>query len=176
MPKRQKNDDRSSGKKRLRSGKTLEPAKHVLQLGDGAGPEGQHQPTTSSSTGNLSRNVPSIAEFVDFGNVLAQADIVPHVGAPEVVSSPPDETPLTAPTGVEIMRLGSEDLSSHFPNQICKKIWAHEYININLLLKGNVELQDFCSGNVLHMTDKGQLESRPKVVKDKVGSIEKWTD
>ena len=37
-------------------------------------------------------------------------------------------------------------------------------INLNLLLKGNVELQDFCSGRVLHITDKGQVESRPKVL------------
>ena len=74
--------------------------------------------------------------------------------------------------GEEIMRLGSEDLSSHVPHQICKKIWAHEY----MLLKGTVELQDFCSGGVLHMTEKGHVESRPKVVKDKVASIEKWTD
>ena len=50
------------------------------------------------------------------------------------------------------------------------------YININLLLKGNVELLEFSSGGDLHMIDKGLVESRPKAVKDKVVSIEKWTD
>ena len=47
---------------------------------------------------------------------------------------------------------------------------------MNLLLKGNVKLQNFCSCGVLHMTNKGQVESWPKVVKDKVVSIEKWTE
>ena len=49
-------------------------------------------------------------------------------------------------------------------------------INIALLLKGNVELQDLCSGGILHITDKGQLESRPRITKDKVPTIDKWTD
>ena len=73
------------------------------------------------------------------------------------------------------MRLGSDDISSHLPYQICQKIWAHEYINLNLLLNGNVELQDFCSGGVLHITDKGEVESRPKVVKEKIKTIDQWT-
>ena len=73
------------------------------------------------------------------------------------------------------MRLGSDDISSHLLNQICQKIWAHEYINLNLLLKGNVELQDICSGGVLHITDKGQVESRPKVFKEKIKTIDQWT-
>ena len=39
----------------------------------------------------------------------------------------------------------------------CQKIWAHQHINIALLLKGNVELQDLCLGGILHIMDKGQL-------------------
>ena len=179
MPKRQKDDERPSGKKRLRSGKTVEAAE-VVQLGDNGGQGGHSKEQTSSPTGNPNRNVPAISEFVDFGKVLAQTDMLPSHEASEVDASPRNDSatpPAVAFTGgEEIMRLGSEDLSSHVPNQICKKIWAHEYININLLLKGNVELHEFCSGGVLHMTEKGQVESRPKVVKDKVASIEKWTD
>ena len=67
-------------------------------------------------------------------------------------------------------------MSAHVPLQLCQKIWAHQYINIALLLKGNVELQDLCSGGILHITDKGQLESRPRITKDKVPTIDKWTD
>ena len=93
--------------------------------------------------------MPAISEFVDIGKVLAQTDILPSNEASEVDARPLNDsaTPLVvAFTGGEIMRLVSEDLSSHVPNQICKKIWAHKYINIYLLVKGNVELQDFCSG------------------------------
>ena len=36
--------------------------------------------------------------------------------------------------------------------------------------------QDICSGGILHITDKGQLETRPKVTRDKVNNIVKWTD
>ena len=67
-------------------------------------------------------------------------------------------------------------MSAHVPLQLCQKIWAHQYINISLLLKGNVELQDLCSGGILHIMDKGQLESRPRITKDKVPTIDKWTD
>ena len=54
-----------------------------------------------------------------------------------------------------------EDLSCHVPNQLCQKIWSNQYINLALLLKGNVDLNDFCSGGILHISDKGQLISRP---------------
>ena len=37
-----------------------------------------------------------------------------------------------------------------------RKFGSRQYINIALLLKGNVELQDICSGGILHITDKGQ--------------------
>ena len=90
---------------------------------------------------------------------LAQTDMLPSNEASEVDTSPRNDSatpPVVAFTGgEEIMRLGSEDLSFHVPNQICKMIWAHLYININLLLRVKVELHDFCSGGVLHMNEKG---------------------
>ena len=167
MLKRQKDDSRLSGKKTLRSGKTLEAAV-VVQLGDNGGQGCLLQDKTTSPPGDLNRNVPAISEFVDFGKVLAQTDIIPGSEASEVDASVLNDSatpPVVAFTGGEIMHLGNEDLSSYDPNPIYKKIWAHEYMNINLLLKGSVELQDFCSGGVLHMTRKGQVESRPKLVK-----------
>ena len=45
MPKRQKDDEIPSGKKRLRSGKTLEAAE-VVQLGDNGGQGGQSHDQT----------------------------------------------------------------------------------------------------------------------------------
>lgn len=74
----------------------------------------------------------------------------------------------------DTLRLGGGDLFAHVPQQICQKIWSHKYMN--LLLKGNVEFQDFCSGGLLHITEKGLLETSPKAVKDKVTTIEKSTD
>lgn len=78
--------------------------------------------------------------------------------------------------GEESLRLGSEDISCHVPHQISQKICSNQYINISLLLKGAVELQNLCLGGLVHVTNKGFLESRPEIVKDKVPSIEKWTD
>ena len=57
------------------------------------------------------------------------------------------------------MHLGLEDLSCHVPHQLCQKIWSNQYINLALLLKGNVDLNDFCSGGILHISDKGQFVS-----------------
>ena len=66
---------------------------------------------------------------------------------------------------------------SHVPAQLCQKIWANEYINLALLLKNKVELQDLFSSGVLHLTGGGRLETRPEsTAKDTVSNIEKWTD
>lgn len=138
------------------------------------------------------RTEPTLANFIDFENLLAQSDIPLHPQSHQTLPSinPQSSPPLTATaqipdatggtinfsTGEEILRLGAEDMSSHVPAQLCQKIWSHQYINIALLLKGNVELQDLCSGGLLHITDKGQLETRPKVTREKISNIEKWTD
>ena len=44
------------------------------------------------------------------------------------------------------------------------------------MLKGAVKLQEICSGGAVHLNKQGVLESRPKIVKEQVSSIEKWTD
>ena len=76
----------------------------------------------------------------------------------------------------ETLRCGSDDMSAHVPTQIKQKIWQQQYINIALLLKGNVELQELCSGGLIHITESGNIETRPKITKEKVTNIEKWTD
>ena len=73
--------------------------------------------------------------------------------------------------------MGVDDIFSHVPVQLCQKIWANEYINLALLLKNSVELRDFFSSGVLHLTGGGRLEMKPEsTAKDKVSNIEKWTD
>ena len=61
----------------------------------------------------------------------------------------------------DMVHLVLEDLSCHVPHQLCHKIWSNHNINLALPMKGNVDLNDFCSGGILHISDKGQLVSRP---------------
>ena len=77
---------------------------------------------------------------------------------------------------IEVVRCGGDDLSVHIPARIKDKIWKNQYININLLLKGTVELHDLCSGGTLKVSDSGILEKQPKFSKEKVPNLDKWTD
>ena len=57
-------------------------------------------------------------------------------------------------------------------------MYLHNYVKrsgpLALLLKNSVELQDFFSSGVLHLTGGGHLETRPEsTAKDKVSNIEK---
>ena len=77
---------------------------------------------------------------------------------------------------IEVVRCGGDDLSVHIPKQIKDKIWSNQYININLLLKGSIELHELCSGGTLKVSESGVLEKQPKFSKEKVQSLDKWTD
>ena len=167
-------DENQAMTKRLRSSAE---AVEVVQL---ASDPKTDRNASSRSDGNIQSQAqvtPSLTEFIDFDKVMAESELIPQAGpSNSFPNTLPDPQQTSFPGGEETLRLGSDDISSHVPNQICQKIWAHEYINLNLLLKGNVELQDFCSGGVLHITDKGQVESRPKLVKEKITTIDQWTD
>ena len=168
-------DEEQAMSKRLRSSAE---AVEVVQL---ASDPKTDRNASSRSDGNIQSQktqvTPSLTEFIDFDKVMAESELIPQAGpSNSFPNTLPDPQQKSFPGGEETLRLGSDDISSHVPNQICQKIWAHEYINLNLLLKGNVELQDFCSGGVLHITDKGQVESRPKLVKEKITTIDQWTD
>ena len=76
---------------------------------------------------------------------------------------------------VNMVRCADDELAVHVPSQLKQKIWEHKYINIALLLKGNAELAEIFSGGVLHVSD-GKVEARPKQTKEKVNSIEQWTE
>ena len=65
----------------------------------------------------------------------------------------------------DMVHLGLEDQSCHIPHQLCYKIWSIQYINLALLLKGNVDLNDIYSGGILHISDKGQFVSHPMSLK-----------
>ena len=69
-----------------------------------------------------------------------------------------------------------DEIFVHVPSSLRQQICNGEYINLALLLKGGMELQDFCEGGSLKLTSNGDIEMRAKVCKDKVPSIDKWTD
>lgn len=123
---------------------------------------------------------PQHAPIIDFEQIIKQSSLLPGKA-----SSPPTSTANATllsnnPPGIqfeeETLRCGADDMSAHVPLQIRQKIWQNQYINIALLLKGNVELQELCTGGLVHITESGNIETRPKIMKDKVTSIEKWTD
>ena len=170
-----------SGGKRLRSSKGTDEAVEVLQFGNGDHGDPDSHTTNSHEEGNakqrtrpanLNTHSNPRANFVDIEQIIRDSVISPNV---LTISSNTQES-FNLTSGEETLRLGGEDISSHVPLQLCQKIWAHQYINIALILKGNVELQDLCLGGILHIKDKGQLESRPRIIKDKVLTIDKCTD
>ena len=182
-----------SGGKRLRSSKGTDEAVEILQFGNGNHGDPDSHTSNSHEEGNAKQptrpanpdtsNHPR-ANFVDFEQIIRDSDISLQTSGrsqtsetnPNVLNIPSNtQESFNLTRGEETLRLGGEDMSAHVPLQLCQKIWAHQYINIALLLKGNVELQDLCSGGILHITDKGQLESRPRITKDKVPTIDKWT-
>ena len=82
----------------------------MVQLGDNGGQGGHSK--------EQFRNLSILERY------LAQTDMLPSNEASEVDTCPRNDSatpPVVAFTGgEEIMHLGSENLSSHVPNQICK--------------------------------------------------------
>ena len=77
---------------------------------------------------------------------------------------------------IDLMTCGSNDITAHVPMSLKQKIWKNQYINIALLLSSS-ELIVICSGGSFRLlNEKGILESKPVMFKEKVHSTEKWTD
>lgn len=69
------------------------------------------------------------------------------------------------------------DIGSHVPLSLKQKIWDGDFINLALLLKGSSELINHCNGGDLYIDpETGKILSRPSQLKEKVLTIEKWTD
>lgn len=77
---------------------------------------------------------------------------------------------------ISAIRLANDDLAAHIPASIKQQICRGEYINLALLLKGAVDLAEFCSGSFLKLSADGRIESSQRECKDKINSIERWTD
>lgn len=79
-------------------------------------------------------------------------------------------------SGIEPMRSTADDIAMHVPQSIKEQIWRGDYVHLNLLLKGALELSELSSGQALYLSPSGLIESKPKGHKGKNLSIEKWTD
>ena len=66
-----------------------------------------------------------------------------------------------------------DEIAFHVPESVKQKILRHEFVNLAVLLKGGVELADIYRSNVLGINELGQLETKPKSVTDKIGSVVK---
>ena len=90
---------------------------------------------------------------------------------------PANQTSLTRANGqISAIRLANDDLAAHIPTSLKLQICQGEYINLALLLKGAIEIKEFCSGSILKLSVDGQIEARQRECKEKITTIEKWTD
>ena len=80
------------------------------------------------------------------------------------------------PTSQELLRLSNEDISAHVPVSLQQNIAKDEFKNLALLIKSALELSEIVNSSVIKMSSQGTLEAKPKECKDKIPSIEKWTD
>lgn len=170
-PKRMTSSGKDGSSMAKRARKTTENEVEVVQLA------GDSQPQSGITDSQASHKHP----IIDFEQIIKDSALLPlpdtistetEANVHDVISVPSQNLQFEEPT----LRCGSDDMSVHVPLQICQKIWQNQYINIALLLKGNVELHELCTGGVVHISDKGLIETRPKITKEKVSDIEKWTD
>ena len=136
------------------------------------------QPDNSS---NVSKS--KVKHFVDFGAVLKSADeqLLPASQSASAaqnrctsnifhsLQSAPGQT-------VELVHCSGDKTFAHIPKILRQQIFKGEYINLALLLKGGMELKEFCSGGSLKLNTDGGIEMKANVCKEKTGSVEKWTD
>ncbi|KAJ8320014.1 hypothetical protein KUTeg_001601 [Tegillarca granosa] len=101
----------------------------------------------------------------------------PMVNNKAILDADPRVSPLPLQfPAQDMIPCAGDDIASHVPMQLRQKIWEHQYINLNLLLKGSAELREFYTTSNLVINDSGLIESRPKVMKEKISNIDKWTD
>lgn len=137
--------------------------------------------TDGSTQGITVTRPPLVEEVFDISKILSDPKALSSGNDRlEDLEKEPDETTpfLSLDFGedpINMVRCADDDLSAHVPKQLKEKIWDNKYINIALLLKGNAELADIFSGGLLHVVD-GKIEARPKQTKEKINSIEQWTE
>ena len=77
----------------------------------------------------------------------------------------------------EQVRLSSDDIAAHIPATLKQTICKGDYINIALLLKGAIELNEYCRGSMLYrVSENRELVAGPRECRQKVQNIEQWTN
>lgn len=77
----------------------------------------------------------------------------------------------------ECVQLADDDIAAHVPPALKQQIARGEYVNLALLLKGSIELSDiYDKGSTLRLSADGKIETQARPCKDKIYTIEKWTD
>lgn len=180
------------GRKRATGGTSGQRQKAV-STSDSGSTERDLATDNESQTGNASGLGRSVIDFEDILRRSQMIDIPEqsaHVQANRQhtgTAGHGTESGLTLPTesdlgqtnqgqNVDSVRCSNDELYVHIPKSLRLQICKGEYVNLALLLKGEMELQEFCSGSTLKLSGDGAIESKPKICKDKIQSIEKWTD
>jgi len=117
---------------------------------------------------------------IDFQQLMNETGLLPStsnvhaVARNDMLISPLSAANMSA--GAEPMVTMADDMFIHVPLTLRQQIWRGEYINIAILLKGAVELGELCKPGSLRMSSAGYLEAGPKQCRDKVKTIEAWSD
>ena len=75
-----------------------------------------------------------------------------------------------------VTRLADDDIAAHLPSSIKQQICRGEYVNLALMLKGTVELSQYCDGSIFKLSLNGEIEACRRDCKEKIFDIEKWTN
>lgn len=136
----------------------------------------KHQVEEDLVEGNLEDvpEKPAGENLIDFEKIILASKIIPGGGEGTDSQSQSQGPETTLP--ISVVRLSDDDLAAHVPQPLREQIQNGSFINLALLLKGSIELQDYASSNILRLNDAGQIESKPRECREKISNIEKWTD
>ena len=118
-------------------------------------------------SGNASNS--KVKDVVDFEAVLKSADVqlptasqsvsaAPNQGTQDVLANVYHSLQSAPSQNVESVRCSGDEIFAHIPKTLRQQICNGEYINLALLLKGGMELKDFCSGGSLKLNTDGGIE------------------
>lgn len=132
------------------------------------------------------------SNIVDFEEIIRASNIIPrssndssntNMGCGNIIQSASSNNLLYTTNDsnailnvLPTVRLADDDLAAHVPTSLKQKICRGEYVNLTLLLKGAVELSEFCKGTVFKLDSEGHIESAQKECKEQIQCIEKWTN
>ena len=122
----------------------------------------------TQADGNAPVPVPVPQNVIDFESFLRDSGLLEAQrcggahGLNEVINGRPNDTLASSrslSTGIEQFRSFSDEVYVHIPNGLREQIWRGEFINLALLLKGAVELNDIWSANTFVVSSSGVLEA-----------------